>query len=539
MKNKTIHIIGGTGKIGSWIYHFLQKLHYTVTISNSKDTHENADITNADVIFFAVPISFAPDIIMQIAKKVKKDTLLIDLSSIVTHAAKALEQTGNPALSLHLLFGPSVISMQNQKIVFIPIKDHPFIQELQELFVSEGAIITNMTPEEHDKQMAYIQALIHFTNLMLAQTLLRDEKTLSNLSTPVFLSQLAIMTRVLTNNSPKLLAEIQLENPYFKHIALAFVQAQTTLLDQIQQGDKETIERQFMTLRELVIPVEKREVHEEKHSEKQKSLQNPDLHVGYLGPEGTYSHQAAMAVFPSSNLHPFKTIYDIFNSVSEDKIDAGIVPAENSSEGTIRETLDYLADFELKVNSAVDLRIYHSLLSEETDLTKITKVIAHPQALAQCKGWLRKHIPQATTETATSNIAGVEEVKKNQHIAIIGSKTAAEKYDLHILAENIHDNPKNTTRFYVIAKEEDFSRAQNTLLFITVINRVGVLRDILNVFADFNINLNKLESRPSRGQNWDYHFFVEVNVAPYDPVLQQAMNILKRYSHSIAVMGGI
>ena len=285
----------------------------------------------------------------------------------------------------------------------------------------------------------------------------------------------------------------------------------------------------------------KRELIKTQSNELPKNFQKPDMIIGYLGPEGTYSHQATKKLFTkySPQLLPEKTIYDIFESIASRKIYAGVVPAENSTEGTVRETLDYLVQFNLQVNGSIDLPIHHCLLSKEKKLTDIKKIIAHPQALAQCREWLNINLPQAKRETATSNIAGIEQIKNEPGIAIIGPEQAAEIYNLTVLAKNIQDNPNNTTRFYLISPSDNYEGTTRTLLFVTVLNRVGVLRDILTVFEDFDINLSKIESRPSKEKNWDYYFFIEIDSAPSDPITHQAIDLLRQFCQTIKILGGI
>ena len=235
------------------------------------------------------------------------------------------------------------------------------------------------------------------------------------------------------------------------------------------------------------------------------------------------------------------SIYQIFEVVSTGRVDFGIVPAENSTEGTIRETLDYLIDLDLKTNGSIDLDIHQNLLSNEQKLDDITSVISHPQALAQCRQWLGNNLPNAKIQTAASTVSSITENKDKKGVAFIGSKLAASLNDIKVLKENIEDNKNNITKFYIIS--DDIERinfdTKKTLLFLTVFNRVGILRDILNVFASSNINLSKIESRPSREKVWDYHFFIEVEVSKNDERLIQSLNILKQYCPVIKTIGGV
>lgn len=536
---KNIHIIGGTGKMGKWLSTFLQKNDYSVTISGSKNTQNNADISKADCVIFAIPITMALTLIKELAPQVKNDCLIIDLSSVTTPNVEVLKETGLPSLAMHCMFGPSILTLANQKIVFIEVKSHPLIEKLKKLFLDNQATVLTMTAKEHDTTTAYIQALIHFINLMLAETLAPEYPL--RVTTPAFITQYALISRVLSNNSAELLTQIQLYNPYFQPILKQFIERQQYVLSLLEQKKEKELKTHYAKIQTKSKPEQKREPVIAKEHILPQILQAENISVGYLGPEGTYSHQAAEQMFKihSSHLVPYRDIYRIFEDVASKKLAVGVVPAENSTEGMIRETLDYLVDFDLCINGSIDLPIHHSLLAKEETLERITKVIAHPQSLAQCRKWLMKNIPTAKLETATSNTVGIDTIEKENGVAIIASHQAASRYTLNILAENIQDNPNNTTRFYIISREKVYDGAQSTLLFLTVLNRVGVLRDILNVFGDFGINLNKIESRPSREKNWDYYFFVEIDISPSDPITTRALDLLRQYCQTIQILGGI
>lgn len=262
--------------------------------------------------------------------------------------------------------------------------------------------------------------------------------------------------------------------------------------------------------------------------------------VAYLGPGGTFSNQAALKIVKAKQLVPFETIYHIFQAVANGTVGFGVVPAENSTEGTIRETLDYLIDLDLKTNGSIELAIHQNLLSKEKDVSKIKKVISHPQALAQCKNWLHQNLPEVKLETSKSTISAIDEEKNNTGVGFICPSIAAKLYGLDILSQSIEDNRSNVTKFYIISKNlKNVRTSKKTLLFLTVFNRVGILRDILNVFASLGINLSKLESRPSREKVWDYHFFIEVEVSMDDEKLIESLNILKQYCPVIKVLGGV
>lgn len=535
MKSLNIHIIGGAGAMGNWLKNYLDSQGIKCSVSG-RDNSQSEYVKNADIVFISVPISIAPKITEQTEKIVKKNCLLIDLSSTVSQTTKALKKTSLPSFCMHLLFGPNISSIENQKVVFIRVKNHKLIDKLKKLLEESGAQVLEMSPQEHDFQMAHIQALTHFVNLTLAKTLVDNKINLAGkLSTPVFLSQMSVLSRVVSQD-PKLITELQTSNPYYQKILNKFLENQSQLIKLINENDKTKLENYFQKIHHELEPVPS--ISKNGSRKKISKLVIPaNKKVGFLGPIGTFSHQAALQIIGSKNiLVPKQSFYDIFQSIEKGSLDYGIVPAENSTEGTIRETLDFLVDFDLKTNGSLELEVHQNLLSKEKSLNKITKVVSHPQALAQCRKWLEEYLPNAKVEAAASTLSAARDSTKG--LGIIGPSIAAKSYGLNILAKNIEDNKNNITKFYLISKSIH-NITNKTLLFLTIFNRVGILRDILSVFADLGINLNKIESRPSREKVWDYYFFIEVEIKLDDPKLTQALNILKQYCPLTKVLGAV
>ncbi len=541
MKDLKVHIIGGTGSMGNWLKNFLEAQGIGVTVSGRKGV-EDKILKNADIVFISVPISLSPNIILETSKKVNKDCLLVDLSSVVSETTKALKATKLAAANIHPLFGPTISSIQNQKIILSRIKTSKKIETLIKILTNAGAQVIEMTPAQHDLQMANIQNLVHFANLTLAKTLIDNEINLTGkISTPVFLAQLSTLSRVISK-SPELLSEIQLGNSSAQRVLEDYIEYQIKVLDFVKNNDNKKLTNEFSSIHQAIESATGvKKVKEPLLKAGKNNLSNKICTVGYLGPEGTFTHQATKSIVSSKQkLLACKNIFEIFEKVASGEIEYGVVPAENSTEGTVRETLDYLVDFNLVTNFSIDLVIHQTLMSHEKNMSDIKRVISHPQAIAQSREWLRQNLPNAKIETAASTVVAAQD-KDSKNMAVIGPLLAAKVYKLNILAENIEDNTNNVTKFYVISKEKNAvqSATNKTLLFLTVFNRVGVLRDVLTIFADNDINLTKLESRPSGEKIWDYHFFIEVDCNQEDPRLVQTLNIMKQYCPVIKVLGGV
>lgn len=532
-----IHIVGGTGAMGSWLRNFLESVKLPVTISDEKIKAENLE--KANIVFISVPIGIAPKVILETAQGTNKNCLIVDLSSVKSETAKVLKVCKRNSLSLHFLFGPSVSSIKNQKIIYEKFGSDKKSDQLLELFKNEGAQVIQMDSKSHDFSMAHIQSLTHFLNLSLAQTLIDNKVGIKGeISTPIFLSQLSSILRVISQN-PRLVSEIQIFNPQFLDVLEKFLKEQQKIIEKIKGKNEKALEKQFDELRRNLESVSG-DSEKKRMGTKVKQENITGLKIGYLGPKGTFSNQAVLKLFDQdkNDLVGSKNIYELFEELDEGKTDLIVAPAENTIEGTVRETLDLLFDYNLRIIGKIDLEISQCLLSKAKNLKEIKKVISHPQALNQSRNFLSEYLPDVLIESSPSTIASVEELK-NPEVAIIGPELAAKIYKLNILKKDIQNSEDNVTRFYIVSKKDTLNLKGRTksLLFLSVFNRVGILRDILSIFADLSINLNKIESRPSREKNWDYYFFIEVELTDDDPKFNQALNILKQYCPTILVLG--
>jgi chorismate mutase / prephenate dehydratase len=242
-----------------------------------------------------------------------------------------------------------------------------------------------------------------------------------------------------------------------------------------------------------------------------RNLQKPAT-VAFLGPEASFSHLAALLHFGrSSRLVPQSGIESVFDEVEKGSIDWGVVPVENSQEGSVNLTLDRLISTRLKIRAEIFLRINHCLLSEAKDLRRIKKVYSHPQALAQCQAWLKTNLPGCELHESESTAAAAQKVKGKKTVAAIASSLAAAKNGLNILAEGIEDNSFNTTRFLVIGngKSPVTGKDKTSLIFATS-HSPGSLHRALAPFAGRKINLIKIESHPVKERLWEYLFFVDI-----------------------------
>jgi chorismate mutase/prephenate dehydratase len=240
-----------------------------------------------------------------------------------------------------------------------------------------------------------------------------------------------------------------------------------------------------------------------------RQIQAP-LSVACLGPESSFTQMAALSHFGgSARILPQKSIGRVFDELEKGRVSFGVVPLENSVEGTVKLTLDRLIDTPLKIRAEIFLRISHCLLSRGTK-GNVLRVYSHPQALAQCRTWLARNLPRAEPVETDSTASAAVRAREDRRGAAIGSRMASRTYGLRILAEGIEDQPTNTTRFIVLGggRSEPTGEDKTSILFGTP-HIPGALHASLGPFSRAGINLLRIESYPIRNRMWEYLFFVD------------------------------
>jgi len=264
-----------------------------------------------------------------------------------------------------------------------------------------------------------------------------------------------------------------------------------------------------------------------------------ELRVAYMGPEHTFSHEAALRYFGgSATFISESSIAAVFQSLETDRADVGVVPIENSTEGSVTLTLDLLIDTSLQIIGELMLPIRHALMSLSGDADDVRRIVSHQQSLAQCRGYLTAHYPNCPQEAVTSNTLAAKRAAEDSACAAIGPSHAAEPYGLKIIAQGIQDFAQNTTRFLVIGKHPAKpTGSDKTSALFAVADRVGALNQALAIFARNSINMSKLESRPLRSRPWEYLFFVDLKGHREDAQLKRALAALQRKALFLKILG--
>jgi chorismate mutase/prephenate dehydratase len=268
--------------------------------------------------------------------------------------------------------------------------------------------------------------------------------------------------------------------------------------------------------------------------------QQEPLKIGYLGPEGTFSQQAVLKHFGrSAHGLPLGSIEEVFQEVAAGNADFGVVPVENSGQGTIQVTLDMFLTSPLKICGEVELTVHQYLLSRSGRLEDIERIYAHPQAFAQTAGWLRANLPHAEKIPSSSNAEGARRARSSDDAAAIAGESAAHVYGLKkVIMSPIQDDKDNTTRFLVIGRKIfPASGHDRTSILVFIHDKPGALFDVLSPFARHGISMNRIESRPSHQARWEYAFFIDLAGHIEDESMKQALAELKEHVAQVKVLG--
>jgi chorismate mutase/prephenate dehydratase len=268
------------------------------------------------------------------------------------------------------------------------------------------------------------------------------------------------------------------------------------------------------------------------------SLETP-LRVAFLGPEATFTHMAARTRFGlSARYVPAATIAGVFTEIEKGLADLGVVPIENSTEGVVNSTLDMFMDSELVISAEVITQVSYCLLTRTGTLDGIQKVYSHPQALAQCRGWLSASLPRAALIEVASTALAARLTRDDPVAAAVSSELAGQLYDLKAAKHKIEDEVRNLTRFLVIGREGVPATGKDkTSILFSLKDAAGVLFRVLKPLADAGVNLSRIESRPSRKRVWDYVFFIDVDGHASEPMVKQAIAALQMSCDFVKVLG--
>jgi chorismate mutase/prephenate dehydratase len=269
--------------------------------------------------------------------------------------------------------------------------------------------------------------------------------------------------------------------------------------------------------------------------------QQEPLKVAFLGPEGTFTQQAVYKQFGHSvRALALPTIEEVFHEVEAGSADFGVVPIENSTEGTVTHTLDRFLVSPLYVCGEVELRVHQFLMGRMTSLSDVQRICSHQQSFAQCRQWLEEHLPDVERVAVSSNAEGARRARDEAGTAAIGPQAAAEVYGLEVLVAEMEDHPDNTTRFLVIGKKTFRPSGEDKTTLLVSGSKTGspgALYQLLEPLARNRISMTRIESRPSRRRKWDYVFFIDIEGHVEDEQVAAALADLRKRASLFRVLG--
>ncbi|MEM4295217.1 MAG: prephenate dehydratase [Candidatus Anstonellales archaeon] len=533
----------GAGNFGSFYASFFKDRGFDVIIAGRdiEKTKQKANmlsvsyasiedaISKADVCIFTVSAKAMPAFIKQCFPYFKSNQLVIDFCSVKSHVIPVLrelmkEGIVNEIASMHPMHGPSIKKLDNVPILSIALKKGNYYERIKSAFLNEKALFYELGDEnEHDKIVSYVQAFVHFYSLA-GHTFLRQHIDYEKYGSVNFELLWNICSRIALQN-PKLYAELQEINPYAKNVRKDF-------LLHISNIEKD-IDKHFESLLNDA-EYEKKKALFLSRTDRAASLimEELSLKIATLGPEGSFSSLACDHAFAYidgiKNKVLCNSIYDVING----HYDAMLLPIENSITGTIIEAIEGIENINKPVLMEVVLPISHSLAALKGH-SSINVIYSHEQAFLQCSNFLKEHFPNAKwIKVNSTSYAGSIIIKNmNKHAAAIIREDYAKKLGLEIIARNIENQRNNMTRFWLIGnvklKDVDKKAYKSSIVIEEAADRPGLLRDVLDVFAKRNINLSKLESRPSGRELGVYKFFIDVEAKIDGKMLNDMENELK------------
>jgi chorismate mutase / prephenate dehydratase len=259
--------------------------------------------------------------------------------------------------------------------------------------------------------------------------------------------------------------------------------------------------------------------------------------IAYLGPQTSFSHEAALIAFPNSNLIEKKTIIEVFESIEKKECAKGVVPIENSTGGSVPFTLDELVKGKFFINKEFFVEIKQCLIGNDL-LKNIKKIYSHPQGFAQCSEWIKKNAKGIELIETTSTSKAAELASKEKNSAAIASKLAGEKFELKIIQESINDDKENSTRFVVVSrKKNDEKIGKKTSIIFGLKNEPGSLFNAIEAFKNFDINMTKIESRPSKKKKWEYLFIIDFEGNTSQIKVKKALEELTKHCAQVIILG--
>lgn len=553
MQSPVIGIIGGHGRMGHLFAEFFKKHGIKVLLSDIKTKLSNPQLAKkADIVIISVPIDKTKQTIEEVSPYMQEDSALMDLTSVKEMPVKTMLKAKCEVMGMHPMFGNSN-PIPGQTIILCPTKKSAkWSKWMQKFLKSAGAKIVTMTPKEHDKTMSIAQGIIHFADITFADGIRRLKtpiKDIYKFASPASQLKGQLAARLI-DQDPGLYASMQIENPHNLKALSQYKKAIDELYKIVKKKDKKAFVKYFKNNKSFLGKYTKEAYEDSSYlidkffekKQKQSTTHSPlpqKRDLATLGPKNTFSDLAANIYSATSPKFYAQSIEEVFDLVAKSKVKEGIVPIENKIHGTVRETLDNLFTHALHITKETILPIEHSLfIRSGAKKSQIKRVISHPQALNQCKKYLKKNFPKAVLEGSPSTAAAKEKLlsSKDNSIAVIAAPIPHP--ELKIFSKNIANQKDNSTTFITISRTPNSEEGNKTsIAFYFSADSPGTLSGVFAEFAKAKINLTKIESRPTQEKFGDYIFYLDFQASITSPKTQKILKTLKEKVAELKVLG--
>jgi prephenate dehydratase len=515
-----ICIIGGRGKFGQFLTNiFLAQKHSVQILGRSNLNDFSKYVKNNQVIILSVPLEASAEYYNKLAKIVNSKQLIVDISSVMSVNLALIKKIKAETVFIHPLFAPNINNLSATKYILAPVntaKKTKILDKFLHIIEESGGTIHRTSVAEHERIMSYMQALFHFSSILLAKSLADsniEPRDIDNFATTFFRLEFDAISRIFSQKAG-IYADIQFNNSSFKETLNNFRKILVSLEEIVANKDYEAYDKVFSGVIQKLSPLIKNSFEESQSFVKILPTNNKKL--GYLGPMGSYSELAAEYLGKDMVLAEIDSIGGVIRAVNENCIDVATLPIENSIQGSIAETVDGLYQNKLFIKQAVVIPINHCAVTliEISDPKSIDLVLSHPQALGQCARYIANTFPNAKVVPTLSTAHAFKKIAEEKllNTVAIGNQNAAHKYNLNIFAKSVEDESNNETKFVLVSKtfELNSKGSVTSLVIVPKRDRPGLLFNILKYFKDNDINLNKIESRPSKQKLGTYVFHVDI-----------------------------
>lgn len=535
IQEKKIGIIGGNGKMGTFFKKFFTRYGYNVSSwDNTSHLALEKFLEPLDIILISVPIDATQKVIESLYPFLQDHQCISDVTSLKQFPMEAMEKAPKGKFfGMHPMFAPPISGkIEGQNIIFCSGNAPEEEKIFQDIFKDAGAFCIDLDADEHDKIMSLIQGLSHFLDLTFIKTLEKsgiDVDKIFGSRSPAYAIKMMLAGRTIAQDA-NLYGNIQMQNPRNIDTLEKFLDISNTLLQVVKEKNLPEYEKIFNEGKNFLDSYAQKSQHEsdllidflarrilkssQYYESQEEELQIPQKHcIGILGPKQTFSHIAAKKFFgENEDFHLFPSIPAIFSALKKKEISEAFVPIENLLHGSVAESIDGIVNARVPIKAVYEMKITPALFaSKQTQREKITAIYSHPQALAQCSQFLEKNFPNARYIPTHSTTNAIKKVIHDNHSAAIAAPEMMESYNVTVLEKNIANIARNATRFTLLShKEYDYSSPLQEGAFLFSLNKdcPGGLEKMLHAFSVRNINLTKIESRPTGEAFGEYIFFV-------------------------------